>query len=97
VGIRRLGDDRLVRRPLHRRGDHRPDLALPQAKKALAGYRRLELRPGEAQEVTLSIPARVLSSWDPARHRWVLGTGRRTVYLGASAGDLRLTAAAAVR
>jgi beta-glucosidase len=39
----------------------------------------------------------VLSSWDPARHRWVLGTGRRTVYLGASAGDLRLTAAAAVR
>jgi beta-glucosidase len=38
----------------------------------------------------------VLSSWDPARHRWVLGTGRRTVYLGASAADLRLTDAAVV-
>lgn len=73
-----------------------PDLALPQAKAALAGYRRLKLRPGEAREITLRIPARVLSSWDPARHRWVLGTGRRTVYLGASAADLRLTDAAVV-
>jgi beta-glucosidase len=74
-----------------------PDLALPQPPVALAAYRRLTLAPGQARTVTLRVPARVLSSWDPAAHGWVLGTGRRTVHLGASAGDLRLSRTAEVR
>ncbi|WP_329317570.1 beta-glucosidase family protein [Streptomyces sp. NBC_01262] len=73
-----------------------PDLALPQPPVALAAYRRLTLAPGQARTVTLRVPARVLSSWDPAAHGWVLGTGRRTVHLGASAGDLRLSRTAEV-
>ncbi|MER7393933.1 glycoside hydrolase family 3 C-terminal domain-containing protein [Streptomyces sp. NPDC000151] len=74
-----------------------PDLKLRQAKKALIGYERVELKPGEAREVVIRVDARTLSSWDPDRHRWVLGTGRRTVRAGASAGDLRLTTTATVR
>ncbi|MDN3027682.1 glycoside hydrolase family 3 N-terminal domain-containing protein [Streptomyces sp. S.PB5] len=67
-----------------------PDLELDQAVRVLGGYRRLGLRPGERKRITVHISARTLSSWDPRRHDWVLGTGRRSVWIGASAGDLRL-------
>ncbi|MEV0173796.1 glycoside hydrolase family 3 C-terminal domain-containing protein [Streptomyces sp. NPDC050803] len=67
-----------------------PDLELDQPVRVLGGYRRLALRPGERRRITVRITRSTLSSWDPDRHDWVLGTGRRTVWVGASAGDLRL-------
>ncbi|MFJ9823763.1 glycoside hydrolase family 3 C-terminal domain-containing protein [Streptomyces sp. NPDC101160] len=77
-----------------------PDLAalgIDQPVRLLAGYRRLQLAPRERRRVTVPVAARTLSSWDPARHRWVLGTGRRQVWVGASSRELRLTARAEVR
>ncbi|MFJ8649331.1 beta-glucosidase [Streptomyces sp. NPDC093546] len=73
-----------------------PDVTLDQAPLVLAGYRRLELRPGQIRRVTVPLAPRTLSCWDPARRAWVLGTGTRTVRLGASARDLRLTVRARV-
>ncbi|WP_128803747.1 MULTISPECIES: glycoside hydrolase family 3 N-terminal domain-containing protein [unclassified Streptomyces] len=67
-----------------------PRLRLDQAVRVLAGYRRLALRAGERRRVTVDVTARTLSSWDPARHTWVLGTGRRTVWVGTSSRELRL-------
>ncbi|MGW0736779.1 beta-glucosidase [Streptomyces sp. NPDC002851] len=69
-----------------------PEVRLDQAELALAGYRRLNLEAGEWRRVTVRIAARSLSSWDPERHGWVLGTGRRGVRVGHSAGDLPLRA-----
>ncbi|MET8472836.1 glycoside hydrolase family 3 C-terminal domain-containing protein [Streptomyces sp. NPDC004856] len=66
-----------------------PDLDVDQAVRVLGGYRRLALDAGERRRVTVRVTPRTLSSWDTGRHDWVLGTGRRTVWLGASAGDLR--------
>ncbi|GAA0582260.1 beta-glucosidase family protein [Streptomyces crystallinus] len=74
-----------------------PHLRLDQAERALAGYRRLELRPGASRRVTVTLLAHALSSWDPTRHGWVLGTGRRRVEVGASARDIRLTGHGEVR
>ncbi|MER7112000.1 beta-glucosidase family protein [Streptomyces sp. NPDC000229] len=73
-----------------------PDLTLDQPTRILAGYRRIELRPGQFRHVTVPITARTLSSWDPVRHTWALGTGTRTVRLGTSSRDLLLTARAEV-
>ncbi|MEV0641437.1 glycoside hydrolase family 3 N-terminal domain-containing protein [Streptomyces sp. NPDC050619] len=73
-----------------------PDLRLDQPVRTLGGYRRLVLRPGERRRVTVRVDARTLSSWDSARHDWVLGTGRRSVWVGASARDLRLRTSAEV-
>ncbi|WP_428934157.1 beta-glucosidase family protein [Streptomyces sp. ACT015] len=73
-----------------------PDLALDQPVRILAGYRRLSLRPGERRRITVRVAARTLSCWDPARHDRVLGTGRRAVWVGASAGDLPLRTAVTV-
>ncbi|MFI6659871.1 beta-glucosidase [Streptomyces sp. NPDC050523] len=67
-----------------------PQLRLDQAVRVLGGYRRLTLRAGERRRVTVDVTARTLSSWDTGRHGWVLGTGRRAVWVGASSGDLRL-------
>ncbi|MEU6312006.1 glycoside hydrolase family 3 C-terminal domain-containing protein [Streptomyces sp. NPDC047014] len=67
-----------------------PALRLDQPVRALAGYRRLTLAPGEARRVTVDIDARALSSWDAEQHAWVLGTGRREVFAGRSSGDLPL-------
>lgn len=66
-----------------------PDLSIDQAVRVLGGYRRLALRRGERRRVTVRVAVRTLSSWDVKRHAWVLGTGRRSVWVGASSGDLR--------
>ncbi|MFI6939001.1 beta-glucosidase [Streptomyces sp. NPDC050418] len=68
-----------------------PELRVEQAELALAGYRRLTLRAGERRRVTVKVARRSLSSWDMKRHDWVLGTGRRLVQVGASAGAPRLS------
>ncbi|MGW7424131.1 beta-glucosidase [Streptomyces sp. NPDC054813] len=73
-----------------------PDLRLDQAVRVLGGFRRMVLRAGERRRVTVRIAARTLSSWDARRHRWTLGTGRRTVWVGASSGDLKLRTSARV-
>ncbi|MFD7811395.1 beta-glucosidase [Streptomyces sp. NPDC059785] len=67
-----------------------PDLRLDQAVRVLGGYRRLTLRAGERRRVTVRVGERTLSCWDAQRHDWARGTGRRTVWTGASSRDLRL-------
>ncbi|MEU6981006.1 glycoside hydrolase family 3 C-terminal domain-containing protein [Streptomyces sp. NPDC046371] len=70
-----------------------PDLAalgVDQPSRLLAGYRRLELSPGGRRRVTVRVAARTLSSWDPARHGWILGTGRRELRVGSSSRAFRL-------
>ncbi|WP_432117577.1 beta-glucosidase [Streptomyces sp. bgisy032] len=73
-----------------------PDLRLGQPVRVLAGYRRLALRAGEERRVGVRVEPRTLSSWDPRAHDWVLGTGLRTLWIGASSGDLRLRTTARV-
>ncbi|MFB7466714.1 beta-glucosidase [Streptomyces sp. NPDC056224] len=73
------------------------EITLDQPVRALAGYRRLTLAPGEAQRVTVDIDARALSSWDPERHAWALGSGRRDVFAGRSSRELPLRSKAVVR
>ncbi|MFE9630794.1 beta-glucosidase [Streptomyces sp. NPDC006463] len=73
------------------------EITLDQPVRALAGYRRLTLAPGEAQRVTVDIDARALSSWDPEQHGWVLGSGRREVFAGRSSRELPLRSKAEVR
>ncbi|MFF7178803.1 glycoside hydrolase family 3 C-terminal domain-containing protein [Streptomyces sp. NPDC008121] len=77
-----------------------PDLAalgVDQPRQCLAGYLRIDLEPGERRRVTVPVSARTLSSWDVARHDWVLGTGRRTVRVGSSSRAPRLSADVTVR
>ncbi|MEU7030802.1 beta-glucosidase [Streptomyces sp. NPDC046275] len=72
-------------------------LGIDQPRRILAGYRRLTLAPGAHRRITVTVGARTLSSWDSARHAWVLGTGRREIHVGRSSRNLPLRTRAVVR
>lgn len=61
------------------------------AVRALAGFDRISLAAGESRDVTLHVPLRSLEYWPPNGNAWKLATGPRTVQVGASSRDLRLT------
>ena len=60
------------------------------AVRALAGFDRIAVQPGETSTVTLHVARRSLEYWSISAGRWMTATGPRTVYVGASSRDLRL-------
>jgi beta-glucosidase len=67
-----------------------------QAVRALAGYRKVSLRPGESRRITVHVAVRQLQHWDAATSCWRLGTGTRTVWAGSSSATLPLSTAVRV-
>ena len=67
------------------------------APKVLAAYTRVTLRPGQSRAITLTVNRRELSSWSTARRDWIVASGRRPVYVGASSRDIRLERTIGVR
>ncbi|MFE0102576.1 glycoside hydrolase family 3 protein [Streptomyces sp. NPDC059009] len=64
--------------------------------KALAGFERVELAPGETRRVRIRVAARQLSYWDSERGAWTRTRGWRGLYVGASSRDIRLSKADAL-
>lgn len=57
-----------------------------QAVRALAGFERVELKPGEAREVSITVPERAFQSWSEEHQRWETNVGRRRIWV-AQAND----------
>lgn len=66
---------------------------IQQAPVKLVQFDKVQLAAGKSQNVALHVTARDLSSWSDASQNWVLGTGTRSVLVGAASDDIRLTAA----
>ncbi|HEV2498803.1 MAG TPA: glycoside hydrolase family 3 C-terminal domain-containing protein [Terriglobia bacterium] len=60
------------------------------AVRALAGFDRVGLKPGESRRVEIHVPLRQLQYWPDAATHWETATGSRIVYVGTSSRDLRL-------
>jgi hypothetical protein len=71
-------------------------LDMTQPRRALAGYEKVWLDPGESRQVRIQVDERPLRCWDAASHRWVAGTGERSIWMGSSSRDLRLQATVTV-
>ena len=56
----------------------------------LAGFKRVELAPGEAKQVKITLEARAYMRWDQSTRRWSQPTGVLPVAVGRSASDLVL-------
>jgi beta-glucosidase len=69
-----------------------PASSSPQEIRALCGFRRVHLRPGETQTVTISVPAVALRRWSVATKDYAIPAGEWTIAAGASSADLRQTA-----
>jgi beta-glucosidase len=61
------------------------------AVRSLAGFKRVELDPGQTARVSVRVNARALSYWSVEKAAWVVAPGDRPVYVGSSACDIRLT------
>jgi beta-glucosidase len=61
------------------------------AVKALAGFERVSLKVGEARTITVHVPVRSLEYWSTTDSSWKRAKGSRTIHVGASSKDLRLT------
>lgn len=59
--------------------------------RALVGFERIKLRPHASARVSITIDERALSYWSATDNDWVTAGGKRTVYVGSSSRDFRLT------
>ncbi|KVP64595.1 glycoside hydrolase family 3 C-terminal domain-containing protein [Burkholderia ubonensis] len=55
----------------------------------LVGWEKIDLNPGEARRVRITVPPRMQSVWDASRNDWRYVPGG-TVFVGASSRDIRL-------
>jgi len=62
-----------------------------QAVRALRGFDRVELRPNEAKRVEIILDAESFRYWDEVQHAWTFLPGSRTIWVGDSSRDLRLS------
>jgi beta-glucosidase len=75
-----------------------PGPAVPgvqQAVRALRGYDRVGLAPGETRRETVTLDPRSFQYWNSAKHAWGTDYGQRTIWVGDSSANLPLSATAA--
>ena len=74
-----------------------PVASVPREPKALKGFRRVHLEPGETRTVRLPVTVADLAFYDPGKHRWIAEAGKFEILVGASSSDIRLRAAFRLR
>ena len=61
-----------------------------QAKLALCGFRRVSLKSGGAEEVTIEVPAERLRYWDEETKRYIVEPGEYEFLVGAASDKIKL-------
>jgi beta-glucosidase len=64
--------------------------SVPRPAKELKGFAKVNLRPGESKQVTLSLDRRAFSYFDAAKHDWHAEPGDFAILIGSSSADIRL-------
>jgi beta-glucosidase len=67
-----------------------PDSAHPRAVQSLCGFRRVHLKAGQKQTVTIAVPFSALRLWDDAAKRYAVPSGEWKIRAAASSADIRL-------
>ncbi|HEY4079815.1 MAG TPA: glycoside hydrolase family 3 C-terminal domain-containing protein [Burkholderiaceae bacterium] len=67
-----------------------PNSGVMRPVRELKGFARLELKPGETGQATVTLDDRAFAYFDEASHAWKTDPGRYTVVIGASSRDGRL-------
>ncbi|KAF6583046.1 MULTISPECIES: beta-glucosidase [Paenibacillus] len=57
----------------------------------LAGWAKVELKPGQEKKVRIELDPKALSYWDEKSKAWVMPSGEVPIYVGSSSQDTRLT------
>jgi beta-glucosidase len=59
--------------------------------KELKGFKRVAVKPGQTQHVSLELSADQLAYWNVGEHRWVVEPGKVQIMIGSSSADIKLT------
>ncbi len=65
--------------------------AASEPPKALKGFQKIPLSPGQTQHVTFNLTWEDLANWDATARGWIVTPGTFQVMVGASSRDIRLT------
>jgi beta-glucosidase len=68
-----------------------PESKVSRPRKALRGFRRVHLEPGEATPVRFVLDAKDLAYWNTAVHAWVIESGPVDILVGRSSAAADLT------
>jgi hypothetical protein len=68
----------------------RKNPSLPRPENGLKGFKKIFLKPGEKQTVTIPLDQRAFAYFDPAKAGWVAEAGDYQIQIGSSSRDLRL-------
>lgn len=66
-----------------------PGESTPRPLRELKGFQRVELKPGERRNVSLSLPSTSLLYWHPMKNTWIMPEGPISVQIGFSERDIR--------
>jgi beta-glucosidase len=66
-----------------------PQSAVARPRKALKGFARVSLTPGETQRVDFPLSASDVAYWEDGRDRWVIEAAPLEILVGASSEDIR--------
>jgi beta-glucosidase len=59
--------------------------------KELKDFKRISVKPGQTQHVTLALNAAQLAYWNVGEHRFVVEPGKIEIMIGSSSADVKLT------
>jgi beta-glucosidase len=65
--------------------------SLPRPLKELKAFRKVVLKPGQKQTISIPLDRRALAFYDPQRAGWVAEAGEFVIHVGSSSRDIRLT------
>ena len=69
---------------------HEKNPSVPRPEKELKGFKKVFLKPGEKQTVSIPLAQRAFAFYDPAKAGWVAEAGDYQIQIGSSSRDLRL-------
>ncbi|MGH9344984.1 MAG: fibronectin type III-like domain-contianing protein, partial [Terriglobia bacterium] len=69
-----------------------PSAKVDRPERALKGFEKVRLAPGETKRVTLTLDARSFSYWDENAHKWTIDPGKFVIRVGDSSEDTPLDA-----
>ncbi len=69
-----------------------PSATVSRPERALKGFEKVRLAPGETKHITLTLDARSFSYWDEATHGWPIDPGKFILRVGDSSENTPLTA-----
>ena len=69
---------------------HENNPSLPRPENELKGFKKVFLKPGEKQTISIPLDQRAFAFFDPAKAGWVAEAGDYQIQIGSSSRDLRL-------